>query len=361
MHTYSPTPIPSNYPLILSRVSPELRVSQTWLASYFCIVDLMLLSQYFYYRKTATPTASAFSQPRSRAGSLAYRTSRERASSRYRTLSAAAANVATTAAVLASQRNEPPTSSYVHTRWSRRSLDGLLDNDPHRPSRVDDGDVDEDALAMLADSTHSEWSGQQKHVFWSKESHPPSSHSRTGSRHGIGSSSIPASLQITSTVDDVDLLTRGRSMQRSNLSPPEQEGHDWHRSEEEGQRRRSSRASRRGATMVFMSAWTLFGIGTLGMQRYSMGSHALIQPGRVLSSSSSPPSSLLFPSPTHESPPLATVDLVFDMLPYEHVSANRSPEAEPSLERVIGRISAWACTTLYLTSRLPQIWKNVRV
>ncbi|KAG8807277.1 hypothetical protein FRC17_004537, partial [Serendipita sp. 399] len=26
--------------------------------------------------------------------------------------------------------------------------------------------------------------------------------------------------------------------------------------------------------------------------------------------------------------------------------------------RLIGRISAWACTTLYLTSRLPQIWKN---
>jgi len=29
-------------------------------------------------------------------------------------------------------------------------------------------------------------------------------------------------------------------------------------------------------------------------------------------------------------------------------------------ERVIGRTSAWLCTTLYLTSRLPQIWRNVR-
>ena len=28
-------------------------------------------------------------------------------------------------------------------------------------------------------------------------------------------------------------------------------------------------------------------------------------------------------------------------------------------QRLIGRINAWACTTLYLTSRLPQIWKNV--
>ncbi len=35
-----------------------------------------------------------------------------------------------------------------------------------------------------------------------------------------------------------------------------------------------------------------------------------------------------------------------------HESRNR--------EYIIGRVSAWACTTLYLTSRLPQIWKNVR-
>ncbi len=29
------------------------------------------------------------------------------------------------------------------------------------------------------------------------------------------------------------------------------------------------------------------------------------------------------------------------------------------IQRFIGRVSAWICTTLYLTSRLPQIWKNV--
>nr|XP_019042316.1 hypothetical protein I302_08918 [Kwoniella bestiolae CBS 10118]OCF21246.1 hypothetical protein I302_08918 [Kwoniella bestiolae CBS 10118] len=34
------------------------------------------------------------------------------------------------------------------------------------------------------------------------------------------------------------------------------------------------------------------------------------------------------------------------------------PEDPPSFQRIIGRISAWACTTLYLASRLPQIWKN---
>lgn len=35
-------------------------------------------------------------------------------------------------------------------------------------------------------------------------------------------------------------------------------------------------------------------------------------------------------------------------------------DESPDWERVIGRASAWACTTLYLTSRIPQIWKNFR-
>lgn len=30
----------------------------------------------------------------------------------------------------------------------------------------------------------------------------------------------------------------------------------------------------------------------------------------------------------------------------------------PSWERILGRISAWICTVLYMTSRLPQIWEN---
>jgi len=317
----------------------------------------VLLSQYFYYRKTATPTVSAFSQPRSRAGSLAYRTSRERAPSRYRTLSAAAANVATAAAALASQRNEPPTSGYVHTRWSRRSLDGLLDSDPNPPAQEGSGgDMDEDLLATLTDSVYSERSSRQRHVLWSKENRAPSSHSRAGSRH------IPTSLQITSTTDDFDALARGRTLQRANLPPLDGEGLDWHQSEDGSQRRRSSRASRRGATMIFMGVWALFGIGTLGMNRYSAETPTSLQPGRVLSQSNLAPPSLLSPSFTHESPSLATADVMFDAPQHpEHTYKGEQLAPRASLERVIGRISAWSCATLYLTSRLPQIWKNVRV
>jgi len=265
--------------------------------------------------------------------------------------------------VLASQRNEPPTQAYAHTRWSRRSLDGLLDNDSRRLSRQEDDDADEDALAMLGDSIHSERSGLPKHSSRGRTSQTLVRHSRSGSRQGMQSPSIPPSLQITSTIEDFDPLARGRSLMRANLSSLDSQGeHDWLHNEE-SQQRRSSRANRRGAAMVFMGAWALFGIGTLGMRRYGAEDGAVGQPGRVLSSSSSTVtgSSLLFPSPTHENPPLDTVDLVFDTQQYEGVSKDRPPVPGPSLERIIGRISAWACTTLYLTSRLPQIWKNVRV
>jgi len=43
---------------------------------------------------------------------------------------------------------------------------------------------------------------------------------------------------------------------------------------------------------------------------------------------------------------------------HDHGHEDSGPEA-PSFKRLFGRTSAWACTTLYLTSRLPQIWKNV--
>ncbi len=320
----------------------------------------MLLTQYFYYRKTATPTVSAFSQPRSRAGSLAYHTSRERAPSRYRTLSAAAANVATAAAALASQRNEPPTLGYVQTRWSRRSLDGLLDSEPNRPAREGGGDMDEDLLATLTSSVYAERSTRHGHALWNKESSAPSRHSRSASRHGMASSHIPAFLQITSAIDDLDPSARGRTLQRSNFPSLDQEDLDWHHTEDASQRRRSSRANRRGATMVFMSVWALFGIGTLGMQRYGAEVRSPLQPGKVLSESSVPPSSLLFPSFPHDSSPVATANVVFDEPHHGYTSKGESPP-RPSLERVIGRISAWSCATLYLTSRLPQIWKNVRV
>ncbi|KAI5476516.1 hypothetical protein MNV49_007695 [Pseudohyphozyma bogoriensis] len=49
-------------------------------------------------------------------------------------------------------------------------------------------------------------------------------------------------------------------------------------------------------------------------------------------------------------------------LPPKHDPEGEEPYPYPERdwERFIGRASAWICTTLYLTSRLPQIWQNFR-
>lgn len=132
---------------------------------------------------------------------------------------------------------------------------------------------------------------------------------------------------------------------------------------------RGFRASRKGSTMVFLSVWALFGFGTLVHQRTTLTSN-VTEVGQVLASTS-----------IHNSIPIAFDDhgsLLSreDMNPAalrlesahlfledkEHkfpVDPHEDPHEDPSSEQVLGRIFAWLCTTLYLTSRLPQIWKNV--
>lgn len=45
--------------------------------------------------------------------------------------------------------------------------------------------------------------------------------------------------------------------------------------------------------------------------------------------------------------------------PYDGEKGGKPPNGQGHYQRIVGRVSAWVCTTLYLTSRLPQIWKNV--
>jgi hypothetical protein len=90
--------------------------------------------------------------------------------------------------------------------------------------------------------------------------------------------------------------------------------------------------------MVFLSAWALFGIGTVaGVRRGATSS----QIGRVLAAKG-----IQMPTPI----PIVGSYMQHDTSLFTHQWS----------ERVVGRIFAWLCTTLYLTSRLPQIWKNVR-
>lgn len=66
------------------------------------------------------------------------------------------------------------------------------------------------------------------------------------------------------------------------------------------------------------------------------------------------------------------VDAIFSSSKHHDKPSTSAPSPSPSpphhgyppsgpipWDRLLGRISAWTCTVLYLTSRMPQIWKNV--
>lgn len=272
----------------------------------------------------------------------------ERGASRYRTLSAVAANVAATAALAAQQDNIDQ-----RRRWQRQSTDRLPHGSSDRNALGgDDEDVDEDALAALADSFHSD-RGAGNRVAWSIER----SGARSGSVGVISRHPIPPPLQITTT----DLSGRGRALQRGGVDLEiETELEIDTEPPLTSPNRRSSRASKRGATMVFLSAFALFGIGTFG----NSGHISIATPsgfGKVLAVQRlSVPSVAPYAVPQQYILPAdsATISRHFDV--YETLPPPPEPPKDPIGQRIIGRIFAWMCATLYLTSRLPQIWKNVR-
>ncbi|OCH92230.1 PQ-loop-domain-containing protein [Obba rivulosa] len=325
---------------------------QTWLAGYFCFVDCTLLGQYFYYRTSSKLTPSPYLQTRSRAGSLVpRRLSSER--THYRTLSTVAANLAAEAALAAHQEE--------HARRRPRALSSSADF-------YDDDDdvVDEDALARLAESFQSDGgrSARRKTVSWGADGAPlPLGTDPVRQRSGsLGAPSTrqstvspPARMhasfhmtQAAPTEEAEALAARGRSLSRA-------------RAEAEGEgrsQRQSSRASRKSAAMVFMGAWALVGLGTLAGARRGAASGS-VRVGRVLARAV-PDFAPAAPVVFAEAPPSYpdSVDIFVDPpLIFDSSTFREQPEEEPSLEHAIGRISAWTCTTLYLTSRLPQIWK----
>ncbi|VDB83072.1 unnamed protein product [Peniophora sp. CBMAI 1063] len=281
---------------------------QTYLASYFCFVDVTLMGQFLYYSRKASlkgkaaPTTPALHSRHSTA--------------HYRALSNAAANVAASAALAAR---------------------------PDSERAEDEDEVDEDALAALAESFHSELGH---------------SHSRIGRRGVSWSRERP----LSPTLEPLNplVLSRGRAAQPY----AEEEGAT---EREESQRRRSSRASRVSASMVFMSAWALFSVGALvgGGRTVTRDSGIRLSRGRVLADVKPVPLAEAHLVPIHplvpvDAPPPASsaeVLVSFESLPEDGTFDTQSDDGG-SMERIIGRIFAWTCTTLYLTSRLPQIWKN---
>lgn len=285
----------------------------------------------------------------------------ERAPTHYRTLSHVAANVAAAAALAAQQEEQ-----------MRRQAQLRHSHEADGADWGDDDEVDDAALARLTESFHSEGGPGRKTVSWSRE--------RGGSvgRHPRPPTMSPisrgrATPQVHTSpalggVEDGD-FARGRSLARE-VELPEDE---W--ANTASAQRRSSRASRKGAGMVFLGTWALFGVGTFAGTRRGAYSSTREQVGRVLEGGELarvPPLASLGPtsaslgdildqavSTSAENddlpPPLSFGQLRF----VDEIPQDPHDDHGPSMDYIIGRISAWICTTLYLTSRLPQIWKNV--
>ncbi|KAI0933126.1 hypothetical protein AcV7_004689 [Taiwanofungus camphoratus] len=330
---------------------------QTWLATYFCFIDCTLLFQYFYYRSLSKSIAPPYVLPRSRTASTATRRmSVERGAAHYRALSNVAANVAAAAAFAAEQEE--------YTRWHRHGIE----RHPHSAVESDEipedeDEVSDDALARLAGSFHSEGgrSKRTKTVSWSRERRAGSlGRSRQSTLSPTGH--VHLSLHMTpqpSQVDESAVLARGRPLSRGETDADKADDAEWSASN-----RRSSRASRKGASMVFLGVWALFGVGTLASQR-GLPPNSIVGTGRVLSEANIAvptfaDATTVTISHTNFSPVETTGAPAFrdGLLVLNHMTPGVSQEPERSTEFIIGRISAWICTILYLTSRLPQIWKN---
>ena len=119
--------------------------------------------------------------------------------------------------------------------------------------------------------------------------------------------------------------------------------------------------ARRTAGVAFMSIGLLVGCGHFSGQSSTSRSIGMVLTRPDLMSRGSHHVEMMVDPPhSPASPPLvaSTSTLMgpsVDLPPPPH----HPSQHEISYQRLVGRISAWTCTTLYLTSRLPQIWKNV--
>jgi len=287
----------------------------------------------------------------------------DRGASRYRALSMVASNVANAAALAAQQDGQDgqaghrrSASAYPSRSGRRHALERSNSLAP-RNRGYEEEDYDEDLPTAMADSFRSESAREStsKQVSWSIERH----RNRASSVGRHMRPTIPGTLHLSNEPSET---ANADSMHQEIISPRP--------GSTDSTNIRSSRASRKGSTMVFLGTWALFGIGTLAGGRRALPSSSMTDIGQILSSHT-------YVTPSNI--PVAFTDdrmhvresrdgefyEIHTVLPQSHTDNDNHPEheshdpEEPSSEQVIGRIFAWLCTTLYLTSRLPQIWKNV--
>jgi len=277
----------------------------------------------------------------------------------YRSLSVAAANIATTAAIAATHQEAQ--SPRTLRRLSRISFDEISEPVRSPVDGTDDEEYDEEVLSRLADSIQSEGSRSRKHVSWNNVSQarrsasidPTAQHTFPSRRPPRPTIQMPDSRE-----GEADI--RGRPQQRG-VDTEDGWGTSGGPNTPISARPSGSRAGRRSASLVLLGFWALFGVGTLVGSRRSLPSPLSVSIGRVLTPMDGPVPSAFDPSKVIKSDYEPEGFSLVEILEGENTGRPHPPPPGEgaSLERIIGRMSAWACTTLYLTSRLPQIWKNV--
>lgn len=184
------------------------------------------------------------------------------------------------------------------------------------------------------------------------------------------------------------VVGRGRSMRRAALGHPgDEEGDEISGLPNEGGRgvvqMRETRSQsksrslslargsgRRAAGVAFMSLGILAGWSGGGRASQSRSvARGIVLAGQVPSRALPTPlhPCLLSLSAGMSAPAEPRNPYITTLIPSDSASTFVKPppgphdDEPPDYKRIIGRISAWTCTTLYLTSRLPQIWKNVSI
>lgn len=115
-------------------------------------------------------------------------------------------------------------------------------------------------------------------------------------------------------------------------------------------RRKSASAGKRSASIIFLGVWLLVNTGKGSFSHQSTESgHVGVVLESPFTGDHTPDMSL---SPANR------ISWYFTTSPVLSSPGTLHAWSPPTTERIIGRVSAWVCTTLYLTSRLPQIWKN---
>jgi len=284
---------------------------QTILGAYFVVVDFSLCGQWVWYRRNDV-TADVVRDTSQSRGSV--------------TISAGGETDPLLESGTRSHSVPRSVTSYTSSRTLQqhrhyRTIQALASNVAAAASEMSEATTtgEPDDEADMITSYYSERSARSrgKHVSWSQD--------RLGRDHA----------------------PTGRTVQ-------EQEGDRQPSSSLSTSTRRSTAAT--GAGIVFLSFWAFLGVGYRIAPSSSLVASFSPSIGYVLPTA--------IPSPLYYQPSSVSVlhEPIYFIPPSERdgpiTPQPPRPDVPPTYQRIIGRISAWICTTLYLTSRMPQIWKN---